>query len=82
MQVYNNNNIAQKNRQNQFLLTKEAGVGPQQREFRQEIPQAKEVGVGHQQREFKQEILQAKQVGVGPQQREMNKHCELYYELQ
>lgn len=42
----------------------------------------KQVGVGPQQREFQQEILQAKQVGVGPQQREMNKHCELYYELQ
>ena len=42
----------------------------------------KQVGVGPQQREFQQEILQAKEVGVGPQQREMNKHCELYYELQ
>ncbi|MDK8715391.1 hypothetical protein AB0Q60_03595 [Staphylococcus lugdunensis] len=57
-------------------------MGPQQREFQQEIPQAKQVGVGPQQREFQQEILQAKQVGVGPQQRERNKHCELYYELQ
>ncbi|AMG61740.1 hypothetical protein AAFL23_03140 [Staphylococcus lugdunensis] len=61
---------------------KQVGVGPQQREFQQEIPQAKQVGVGPQQREFQQEILQAKQVGVGPQQRERNKHCELYYELQ
>ena len=30
---------------------KQVGVGPQQREFRQEIPQAKEVRVGPQQRE-------------------------------
>ncbi|MCH8667611.1 hypothetical protein [Staphylococcus lugdunensis] len=39
-------------------------MGPQQREFRNEIRQTKQVGVGPQQREFRNEIRQTKQVGV------------------
>ncbi len=47
------------------------GVGPQHREFRNEILQAMRVGVGPQHREFRNEILQAMRVGVGPQHSEI-----------
>ncbi|OFS37399.1 hypothetical protein HMPREF2916_11195 [Staphylococcus sp. HMSC068D05] len=74
--------MAQKNRLNQFLLTKEAGVGGSTERISTRNSTSKGSWGRPQQREFQQEILQAKQVGVGPQQRERNKHCELYYELQ
>ncbi len=38
---------------------KQVGVGPQQREFQQEILQAKQVGVGSQQRSFRVKKEQA-----------------------
>ena len=44
----------------------QVGVGPQQREFREEIHQATQVGVGPQQREMRSAFRQAQQVGVGP----------------
>ncbi|HCV6735099.1 TPA: hypothetical protein OWM56_002307 [Staphylococcus aureus] len=48
------------------------GVGPQHREFRNEILQAMQVGVGPQHSEIgSSQFLQAMQVGVGPQHREI-----------